>query len=271
MNNPYFCDIINAFYYKMTIELISFRFNLNEMKRLELMINIVNQSQSDLILFCGHTLKNQYDLEVLADCIKNKTSFVLFEMKRVKDSDFLDLRNCLYTIENGCIRNLFTNQFFSTKAEIEKNESLCERFINELKTRRHLNVKGKNCLVLQCGEINIIKSIQKEGNRPIFRHDQRKDLEEQFYSLIDNSDIILNPIHTPMGNQGKMEKRREFLSKEKRYYFSVSQNGKRVRRENEFEISINSSSLQYSFYDGKPIKASVSEFTKDYQKKIFII
>lgn len=255
----------------MNIELVSFRFNLSEMRRLELMINLVNLSQSDLILFCGHTLKNPYDLDVLNGCIENKNSFVLFEIKRVIESNFLNLRNCLYTIENGSINNLFTNQFFSTKDEIERNESLCERFINELETRRSFNVKGKNCLVLQCGEINIIKNLQKEGNRPIFRHYQRKDLEERFYNLINSSDIILNPIHTPMGNQGKMKKRREFLSADKKYYFSVSQNGKMERQDNIFEISMDSSCLQYSFYNGMSIGASKSESTKDYQKRIFNI
>ena len=248
----------------MTIELISFRYNLGAKKRCELMINLVNQSQADLILFCGHTLKEKSDLEVLGEHIENNNSYVLFEVKRIDESNFLSLRNCLYFIKDGAIHNLFTNQFFSTSDEIEGNESLCERFINELETRRRFTVKGKNCLVLQCGEINIIKNLQKEDNRPVFRLQQRKDLEERFNNLLNSTNIVLNPIHTPMGNQGKMKRRREYLSAGGRYYFSVCQNGSK-----DSEIPIQSRSLQYSFFNGTEFEECNSESSKDYQKRIF--
>lgn len=244
----------------MTVELISFRSNLTAKKRLELMISIVNQSQADLIVFCGHTLKDRSDLDALKCRIENKNTFVLFEIKQCEESDFLYLKNCLYTIADGIVHNMYTNQFFATSNEIEGNESLCERFINELETRRQFNVKGKNCLVLQCGEINIIKNIQKEGNKPIFRIQERLDLKERFDNLLKDTQIILNPIHTPMGNQGKMKKRREYLSANNKYYFSVSQSG---------DFSMESRCLQYSFYDGGEIWESDIGSTKEYQRRIF--
>jgi hypothetical protein len=146
----------------MTLELISFRYNLTAPKRLSLMIDLVNQSNEDMLVFCGHSLKDQIHLCKLREQISNVSSFVLFEVKHVEESNFLNLKNCLYNIENGVVHNMYTNQFFSTSGEINDNEPLCERFINELETRRRLNVKGHNCLVLQCGEINIIRNLQKE-------------------------------------------------------------------------------------------------------------
>ena len=256
---------------KMTIELVSFRYNITAPRRLELMIDLVNLSKVDLLVFCGHTLKDQYDLGLLREQINNTSSFVLFEVKHAEESRFLNLKNCLYTIENGVIHNMFTNQFFSTSEEINDNESLCERFIYELETRRRLIVKNMNCLVLQCGEINIIKNLQKEGNRPVFRHQQRTDLEKRFNNLLKSTHIILNPIHTPMGNQGKMEKRREYLSNENRYYFSVSQNGTMERNGSIKIIPIDSHRLQYSFFNGKSIDECFMEVTKDLQIRRYCI
>lgn len=255
----------------MTIELISFRYNLTAPRRLELMRNIVNHSKADLLVFCGHTLKNQHDLSTLSELIENTTSFVLFEVKQVEDSIFLNLKNCLYTIENGVIHNMFTNQFFSTSGEINNNEPLCERFIYELETRRRLIVNNMNCLVLQCGEINIIRNLQKDDNRPVFRHQQRTDLEMRFKNLLRNTHIILNPIHTPMGNQGKMEKRREYFSNENRYYFSVSQNGTMERNGIKKIIPIDSHRLQYSFFNGETMKDCFMEATKEFQIRRYCI
>ncbi len=74
-------------------------YNLPSKKRFELMVNIINQSQADLIFFCGHTLKDKNDLCALDGLIVNKSSFILFEVKQIIESDFLNLRNCLYLIK----------------------------------------------------------------------------------------------------------------------------------------------------------------------------
>ena len=147
-----------------------------------------------------------------------KNVFVLFEVKRSNNEDY---PNYLYTIQDGKIKSLNTKQVFATSSEIEGNEFLCEQFINELETKRRFAVKGKICLVLQCGENNIIKNSQSEKNKPYFRLEERKDLKGKFLSILKDTDIVLNPIHSPMGNQGKLEQRRKYLSGNKRYYFSV--------------------------------------------------
>ena len=254
----------------MRIELVSLRYDLFGKKRLEQVINIINSSEAELILFCGHTVSvcNCYSFEKL---INNKKSFVVFEVKSVVESQFVNLNNCLYTINRGYVQNLCTNQLFATSDEIENNVPLCERFIYELETRRRVLLKDKKFLILQCGELNIIKNIQKEDNRPVFRFAQNKDLKDRFENLLNDTDIILNPIHTPMGNQGKMKKRREFLSDKNRYYFSTSQNDIREIKGEKKTIPMNSAVLQYALHNGVALQEEQSVTTSLYTLRVFDI
>ncbi|MBO4574986.1 MAG: hypothetical protein J5708_06665 [Bacteroidales bacterium] len=82
------------------------------------------------------------------------------------------------------------------------------------------------------------------------------------HTLKDKNDLCV-------GNQGKMEKRRELLSANNRYYLSVSQNGTKSRKDNKYLISMNSRSLQYSFYNGFAFMEIDNESTNDYQKRLF--
>ena len=240
-------------------------------RRLELMISLVNQTKADLIVFCGHTLFYQDDIKELITRIENFSSTVLFEVKTYKENKFINMKNCLYLIQNGNIRNLYTHQLFSTSDEIENNEDLGERLINELESRRRFQVGDKLCMVIQCGENNIIRNIQNEGNRAAFRFPNRPDLEERFNKLLQHTDIILNPIHTPMGNLDKMKKRMQYLSNNHRYYFSVSQNGTKRRKDDYYELSMDSKSLQYAYYNENPIDEIFCDKSNDYIKRIYKI
>ena len=60
------------------------------------MIDLVNQSNEDMLVFCGHSLKDQNDLCKLREQISNVSSFVLFEVKHVEESNFLNLKNCFF-------------------------------------------------------------------------------------------------------------------------------------------------------------------------------
>ena len=84
----------------------------------------------------------------------------------------------------------------------------------------------------------------------------------RFEKLLEKTDIVLNPIHTLMGNQGKMHKRRELLSANNRFYFSVSHNGER---------KMEAHSLQYAYHNGKVLNESNIEVTDDYQIRIYVI
>ena len=247
----------------MKVETVSFYTRMSKVKRVKNVTDIINSSDADLIMFGGHTLKSIEDIYYLENSIKNTKTTVLFEVHKINESGFLKLRNCLYFIKNGLIQNMFTHQFFSTSGEIDDNESLCERYINELETRRIFEVGDMKCLVILCGENNIIRNIQTEHNRPVFRLPQRKDLENRFFNILNSVDIVLNPMHSPMGNQGKVEQRRILLSNKNRFYFSVSDINNREK--------IGLRGLQYSFYNGQSIKEDNIIIDDDKQIRQFLI
>lgn len=246
----------------LKIELVSLRSSLKWQKRHSIFVDIINHSSSDIILFCGHSLIKEDEVFSLEQEIANKDVTVLFEVREIEESDFVKFKHGLFMVEQGKPRNLFTNQLFSTHGELDNNEMLCERFIQELENKRHFVIKEKRILILQCGELNIIKNLQGKDNQPIFRIPQREDLQVRFEKLLEKTDIVLNPIHTPMGNQGKMHKRRELLSSNNRFYFSTSQNG---------EKKMEANSLQYAYYNGKELYENNIEVTDDYQIRCYVI
>lgn len=246
----------------LKIELVSLRSNLKKAKRHSIFVDMINHSCSDIILFCGHSLIKEDEVYFLDQEITNTNVTVLFEVREIEESEFVKYKNGLFIVEQGKSRNLFTNQLFSTHDEIDNNEMLCERFIHELENKRHFVIKEKSILILQCGELNIIKNLQGKENQPIFRIPQREDLQARFEKILEETDIVLNPIHTPMGNQGKMHKRRELLSANNRFYFSVSHNGER---------KMEAHSLQYAYHNGKVLNESNIEVTDDYQIRIYVI
>ena len=246
----------------LKIELVSLRSNLKKPKRHSIFVDMINHSCSDIILFCGHSLIKEDEVFFLDQEITNKNATILFEVREIEESEFVKFKHGLFIIEQGKSRNLFTNQLFSTHDEIDNNEMLCERFIHELENKRHFVIKEKSILILQCGELNIIKNLQGKDNQPIFRIPQRDDLQARFEKLLEETDIVLNPIHTPMGNQGKMHKRRELLSANNRFYFSASQNGER---------KMEAHSLQYAYHNGKELNESNIEVTDDYQIRLYVI
>lgn len=203
----------------MKIQITSFKNGLSDKIRLGLTKSIINSSTADIILFSGHTIGFVNEIEKLQESLENKKTEVIFELQSINSEK---INNCLYHIKKGVINNLYTNQLFVSSADIEGNYQLADRFIHELETKRILKIEGLNFMIFQCGEINILKNIQSEANKVEFRLKTYTDLLDRFNVLLNKTNVILNPIHTPMGNQGKMQKRREFLSGNNKYYFSTS-------------------------------------------------
>jgi len=226
-----------------TIEIVSFSVKLHGAKRVSATAEIINNCKADMLLFSGHTLDSGKDIVRLKERISNKLPEVIFEVKDVNSGM---VRNCLYRIAHGKIFNMNTNQLFSESKEIEDNYELADRFLHELYERRILTVDNIKYLILQCGEINILRNYQNQNNQVDFRLPQHQDLSKKFNALLNNIKVIINPIHSPMGNQGKMHKRREFLSSRKRYYFSTSNT-------DEKNDNLNNLSLHYAYFNEKPI------------------
>lgn len=237
----------------MKLEIASYRYGLSDKVRLNLTKDIINESTSDLLLFSGHTIGFVNDIESIKKLIENTQIEVILELQDINSSK---IGNCLYHIKNGKLRSLNTNQLFTQSFEIEGNYELAARLLHELETNRIIEIKGMNILIIQCGEINILKNIQNEKNRVEFRLSDDQSLNDKFTNLIKETNIILNPIHSPMGNQGKIQKRREYLSKNKRYYFSASNT--KVDSKN-LELK----SLQYAFFDGE-LLTEIDKHISDY-------
>lgn len=246
----------------MKIELVSLRSDLSEKKRKKLVIEKINESSSDILLFCGCSIIREDEIPSFQDLVMNKSVFVVFEIQNTNPGVDASFKNGLVAIRNGEIVNLFTHQFFATSREFNGKEELAKCFVQELECKRFLSVNGKNILIMQCGELNIIKNLQSQGNQPVFRFEHNSDLQHRFNALLNKTDVIFNPIHTPMGHQGKMHRKREYLSSNKRYYFSASQNG-------DFDIS--ATSLQYAYYDGKQMVEWNRYICRDYQTRVFEI
>ncbi len=227
----------------MRIQLTSFHHGLLNKVRLDLTAQIINNSTADILFFSGHTIGFVNEIEELRSILENNKTEVVLELEDINSDK---INNCLYHIKKGKINNLYTNQIFTQSGEIENNYELGDRLLNELETKRKFKVKGLSFLIIQCGEINILKNVQSDDNRVEFRllHDNK--LSDRFDQILKKTDVILNPIHTPMGNQGKIQKRREFLSKNSKYYFSTSNT--KIDSNN-----LNLKSLQYAFFNGQEI------------------
>lgn len=235
----------------MIIELVSQHAGKTADVRLKHVIQIINNSMADLIVFAGHALIRKKDVSSLRRALKNNTSAVLLETK--------EGGNHLYRIESGKIIDLNTHQVFKTSDEINKEPRKADALLNELESNRCFEVKGRKCLVLQCGELNILRNYQSDGNRVAFRFDNTPELEKRFFKLIEQSDIILNPIHKPMGNQGKLSKRRITLSDDGRAYFST------CNALTGDSLSLKQKSLQYATVNGKDYPESESvQFGRSY-------
>jgi hypothetical protein len=245
----------------MNIDLISYLNNLSNKDRLALTTEIINNSNADLILFAGHTIGFVNDIEELRYRITNAKTEAILELKDINSGKF---SNCLYRIKNGKLENMFSHQLFTQSIDIEGNYQLAEILINELSTRRTFKIKNKSFLVLQCGELNILRNLQSKNNKVEFRLSDNKYLKTQFEEILNKTNVILNPIHTPMGNQGKMTKRREFLSNKNKYYFSTSNT-------TENSNNLNAISLQYAYFNKKPLETQEIDCKNKFIRKSFKI
>lgn len=238
----------------MVIQLVSYKSTLRANSRLRHSINIINNSTADLILFAGHTLENEVDVFKLNQNIENTRTCALIEVKLNSTSELNSMKHSLFLLQNGMVKDLFTCQLFIDSHDINTHPKLAEHLLLDLETRRKFYVANKEVVVFQCGENSILRNIQSEGNKTVFRFQDDINLNKRFENVLSNANIILNPIHSPMGNQGKMHKRREYFSNHNRAYFSSANF--------DDDNSINNKSIQYAYINGieqKPINIETGQ------------
>ena len=227
----------------MIVQLVSYKSTLRADSRLRHTAEIINSSKADLILFAGHTLASHWDIDELNTLIDNDKTIAVIEVKENAISVLNPVRDSLFLLQNGVAKDMFTHQLFRDSKNISTYRELGEHLMLELETRRNFSTANRNVSVIQCGENNILRNIQSEGNRAVFRFEDDAILNQRFAAFLNNTDIILNPMHSPMGNQGKMRKRRELFSSNNRAYFSTANYVN--------EEAIYNKSVQYACINGK--------------------
>ena len=227
----------------MIVQLVSYKSTLRADSRLRHTAEIINSSKADLILFAGYTLASHKDVGELNKLVGNDKTIAVIEVTENAVSVLNPARNSLFLLRNGVVKDIYTHQLFRDSKTIKAYPELGEHLMLELETRRNFSTANRNVAIIQCGENNILRNIQSEGNRAVFRFESDTILNQRFADFLNNTDIILNPMHSPMGNQGKMRKRREFFSDNNRAYFSTANF--------EDEESIYNKSVQYVCINGK--------------------
>ena len=94
--------------------------------------------------------------------------------------------------------------------------------------KRTIVVGGLPIGLLVCGENNILANRQSKGNEAYIRHNLKG-------ALFPHLKVVFNGAHTPMGNWGKLERRFEYLSRDRRWVFYATNTdrtswGRRVLR-----------------------------------------
>jgi len=227
----------------MIVQLVSYKSALRSDSRLQHTAEIINSSKADLILFAGHTLASHRDVDELNTLLDNNRTTAVIEVKKDTKSKSLPVYHSLFLLQNGVAKDIYSHQLFTDSKTIKAYPELGEHLMLELETRRNFSAANRNVSIIQCGENNILRNIQSERNRAVFRFEDDAIMNQRFADFLNNTDIILNPMHSPMGNQGKMRKRREFLSDNNRAYFSTANF--------EDEESIYNKSVQYACINGK--------------------
>ena len=227
----------------MIVQLVSYKSALRADSRLQHTAEIINSSKADLILFAGHTLASHRDVDELNTLLDNNRTTAVIEVKKDTKSKSLPVYHSLFLLQNGVAKDIYSHQLFTDSKTIKAYPELGEHLMLELETRRNFSTANRNVSVIQCGENNILRNIQSEGNRAVFRFEDDAILNQRFAAFLNNTDIILNPMHSPMGNQGKMRKRRELFSSNNRAYFSTANYVD--------EEAIYNKSVQYACINGK--------------------
>ena len=227
----------------MIVQLVSYKSTLRADSRLQHTAEIINSSKADLILFAGHTLASHRDVDELNTLLDNNMTTAVIEVKKDAKSKSLPVYHSLFLLQNGVAKDIYTHQLFTDSKTIKAYPELGEHLMLELETRRNFSAANRNVSIIQCGENNILRNIQSEENRAVFRFEDDAILNKRFADFLNNTDIILNPMHSPMGNQPKMRKRREFFSSNNRAYFSTANYVD--------EEAIYNKSVQYACINGK--------------------
>lgn len=240
-------------------------------------LNIINSNDDlDIIVFSGFTLFDTEKLKELEKSITNKNSVIFLEVWNDKHGQQSIPKG--YFFSGGKLHDKNIIQLFATSTQINGNITLMSEFLEHLESNRIIQHKGINLCWIICGELNVLENIQSEDNRVVFRLASNSKLRAQFNKIYSECNIFINPTHSQMGNQGKISKRRQYLSANKKLYCSVSNFDLMTYKKKYGVTDVDTKqklktqkSLQYCVYDGHDVSGEIVALTNDYVFKKFII
>ena len=244
---------------QMTIEMVSFPILWSpvfQLDKTKYVLEITKKSKSDLLIFPGFTLYSEKELQIFIKKVKNTKTLIYME---VGDGTPKQTNRYSLLYQNGKTLKSNIIQQFTTSSEVDKNPNLIDEYVNILEEERMFNLNGKTITLIICGEINFLKNIQSEENRVEIRTDNPK-LLKKINDIISRTDIFINPQHTPMGNQGKLKKRREFLTRNNKIYCSTTNIDGNIPTE-QIPDKLNGDSIQYCFQNGKPVEGEIQTWS----------
>jgi hypothetical protein len=254
----------------MKIDLVSFALHndpYSVLERTDHAVEIINKSSADIILFPGYTLYSPKEMKKLLNAWKNSQAMVLFEVgdntPRYHDRFYTIVKNGIKLKDNS-------SQQFVDSGEVNTNKQLMSHFITVLNKERQFDLLNNHILLLICGELNFLKNEQGKGNKVSIRTDD-PDLNMDYLSLIKKTNVFLNPQHTPMGNQGKLKKRREYLSSNNKCYCSTTNLVTEKVNIDDIPGKFKKNILQYCYFDGMPVAGKIIDVNESYLHKQYLI
>lgn len=218
----------------------------------ELVLEVLKRTKDmDMVLFSGWTLANKRGLERVIDGLHAPhPTFILEVGSGYETNDNPRSPAGFYVIQGGKPRLSAIKQWFATSEEANRNEkNLIEKYLTRLEKDRYFSVSGKRVRLVICGENNVLRNMQSHGNAVRFRLDDKKS-RMKLESILDHTDIFINPAHTPWGNLDKIKKRWKYLSEHGRALLFVTNECAKTGVKHH-EPNLAKQSLRYAFINGK--------------------
>lgn len=247
----------------LIINMVSFPDNwkpIPKSEKTKQVTEVSNQSKADLLVFPGFTIGSEKQFGYFLENCTNNQTLIIMEVTGRKRYFLL--------IQNGKVLNTKIYQHFTTSDEVEKNPMKMKSFLEKLKNERVFDFNGWKLLLMICGEINFLKSIQGGGKAVI--RSKSPEILSSFHDVISNTDIFINPQHSPMSRQGNLDAKRVFLSANHRTYCSTA-NTDTILNYDRILNTLNGSSVQYCYYNGKKVLGKITLLTENYIVKEYQI
>lgn len=238
----------------------------------KIIVDILNNNQgADLLITPGFSIySKEKDIAYILKYNQNENTLLnLEEWSQHLPENFF--------IRHNQILKQDIYQTFSNSEDFNESRSNMPDFLDELESVRMIDHKKWKVMLLICGENNILSNEQTRGNRAKFRFEKRDTWNNRFLNIFNTTDIFINPTHSQMGNQGKLEQRRIFFSMKKRIYCSCSnleienKSAKNNHKDSLTNKLQSNKSLQYCFYDGRSINGKILEQDNSFILKEYCI